>query len=164
LVVAGATRKTERQKDEGPFSGSGSPHLSGRQHRPRVGAVPALIIGEGGRRAQLVPAVVEVEEVVEEVVRAMARKAALKKIHIRLALPVVARSQIVARKRRVLSQLQQLDRTLFGKPHASPHRYCIGHGTSPSSLLNESPLSLDELLELQQIFYQISMAPRRLPL
>jgi len=30
LVVAGATRKTERQQDEGPFSGSGSPHLSGR--------------------------------------------------------------------------------------------------------------------------------------
>ena len=77
---------------EGPLSGSGSPHLSGRQHRPRVGAVPAPFIGEGGRRAQLVLAVVEVEEVVEEVVRAVARKAALKKIHIRLALPVVARA------------------------------------------------------------------------
>ena len=76
LVVAGATRKTERQKDEGPFSGSGSPHLSGRQHRPRVGAVPAHLDGEGGRRAQLVPAVVELEEVVEEVMRTVPRKAA----------------------------------------------------------------------------------------
>ena len=57
LVVAGATRQTKRKKDEGPLSGSGSPHLSGRQLWPRMSAVPALFIGEGGHRAQIVPAV-----------------------------------------------------------------------------------------------------------
>ena len=52
-----------------------------------MSAVLAHLDGERGRRAQLVSAVVEMEKVVEEVMRAVPWKALLKKINVHAKLP-----------------------------------------------------------------------------
>ena len=52
-----------------------------------MSAVLAHLDGERGRRAQLVSAVVEMEKVVEEVMRAVPWKALLKKINVHATLP-----------------------------------------------------------------------------
>ena len=58
-----------------------------------MGAMSAHVDGEGGRRAQLVSAVVEAEKVVEEVVRAMTRKAALQQTNVCVFFPRWARAR-----------------------------------------------------------------------
>mmetsp|Transcript_26501 Transcript_26501/g.70672 ORF Transcript_26501/g.70672 Transcript_26501/m.70672 type:complete len:211 (-) Transcript_26501:60-692(-) len=93
VVVAGAARQAERQQKEGPLCGSGSPHLLLGQDRLGVGAVSAHFYGEGGGRTHLVPAEVELEEVVEEVVRAMRWEAAVKKIEVCVLLPPGPRAE-----------------------------------------------------------------------
>ena len=58
-----------------------------------MGAMSAQLDGEGGGRTHLVPAEVELEEVVEEVVRAMPWEAAVKKSEVCVLLPPGPRAE-----------------------------------------------------------------------
>ena len=90
VIIAIARRQAEREKDVSPLSGCGAPHLLPPQQRLRMRAVPALLVGEGLGGAQFVPAIVELEEVVEEMMRASSWKASLQETNVGVSLPFSA--------------------------------------------------------------------------
>ena len=88
IAIAVPAREAEREQDVSPFSGCGALHLLHSQQRLLVRAMLTLLVGEWLGGAQRVPAVVELEEVVVEMVRAYSWEASLKESNVGVHFPL----------------------------------------------------------------------------